>query len=281
MLWYIAFIAGLNLALGYLWAARLRPCPRCAKVRELSSVLAGAPAVKVVERPPALAAEAPAVETETIPPTPEVVAEEAPAESASEPSGVAEEVVEEPAEVVPRDPATGLTTREHAEQLLEQLADTDSKRNPVTVALVEVDEIEWIGENSSEVIDERVLCGVSIIVRESLASSHTAARFSEQQLLLVVPHEDLHQATRRAEEMRQRIATTLFMADGRTVQTTVTCALAEISAERSGTRLLEFLREALGEAKRYGGNRTFMHDGISPTPVVPPELELAPQQLAI
>ena len=40
MLWYIAFIAGLNLGLGYLWAAYVRPCPRCAKTRELVAVIA-------------------------------------------------------------------------------------------------------------------------------------------------------------------------------------------------------------------------------------------------
>jgi hypothetical protein len=42
-----------------------------------------------------------------------------------------------------------------------------------------------------------------------------------------------------------------------------------------------FLQEAIDEAKRYGGNRTFMHDGKSPSPVVPAELPVTPQQLAI
>ena len=291
MLWYIAIIAALNLALGYAWAAFLRPCPRCAKFRELSAVIAAAPAPRVVTRPPAAemkATESPAasdtvevVEQAAELPAPDIAAADEAFDAISELAAEPAEPTSEPVVAIPLDPATGLATREHAEQLLEQLAESETKQDPITVALVEVDDIEWIGDDSSGTIDERVLCGVSIIVRESLAGGHTAARFSEQQLLLVVPHEDLQQATRRAEEMRQRIATTSFMADGRTVQTTVTCALAEFSAERSGPRLMDFLREALSEAKRYGGNRTFMHDGNSPTPVVPPELELAPQQLAI
>ena len=33
MLWYVAFIAAINLGLGYLWGAYVRPCPRCAKAR--------------------------------------------------------------------------------------------------------------------------------------------------------------------------------------------------------------------------------------------------------
>jgi hypothetical protein len=81
--------------------------------------------------------------------------------------------------------------------------------------------------------------------------------------------------------MRQRVATTEFMTEGRAYQTTVTCALAEATSNQPAVKLFEFLQEALDEAKRYGGNRTFMHDGSSPTPVVPAELTIAAQQLAI
>src|SRR4029077_8510421 len=130
-------------------------------------------------------------------------------------------------------------------------------------------------------VDQRLLYGVSAIVRQSLTGEHTAARYSQQRFLLLVPHEDVEHATRRAEEMRQRVASTEFLVDGRPFQTTVTCALTEASQERTGVKLFEFLEEALAEAKRYGGNRTFMHDGNSPTPVVPPELTIGPQQLAI
>jgi diguanylate cyclase (GGDEF)-like protein len=290
MLWYIAFIAGLNLALGYLWAAYLRPCPRCAKIRELNAVLSGSGTMATPEAKPRV--ERPSVPVEssiaTEPATPAATGAEAAAEltaafagAPAEADTIGEPATKPAADDLPHNPANGLATREQAEYVLAELSTHDTKNDPATVALVEVDEIDWIGEETSEAIDERVLMGVSVIVRESLSSQHTAARFGNQQLLLVVPHEDVHQATKRAEEMRQRIATTSFIADGRTVQTTVTCALAEVSQDRSRDQLLEFLKEALSEAKRYGGNRTFMHDGKSPTPVVPPELEVAPQQVAI
>jgi len=182
---------------------------------------------------------------------------------------------------VPRDPATGLVTREHAESLIEQFASADRNEHPVTVALLELDSLESAGSQAADSVDQRLVCGVSNIVRRSLAAHHTAARFADQQLLLLVPHEDVNQAMRRAEEMRQRVASTEFVIDGRAIKATVTCALAQMSAERSGAKLFEFLQEALTEAKRYGGNRTFTHDGNSPSPVVPPELAIAPQQLAI
>jgi len=272
MLWYVAIIAVLNLGLGYLWGAYVRPCPRCAKARAMGLSLL-APTLNTERDFRAAPSESVSVadlvqeslESDT---TISPVAENAPTTEPVKPP-------------VPLDPATGLVTREYAEKVLTQLAAADSDQLPLTVALVELAPIDWIGEQPNLVIDKRLLCGVSNVVRQSLAEDHTVARFNEQQLLLLVPHEDVQHATRRAEEMRQRVASTEFVADGRTYQTTVTCALAEVSGERNGPKLFEFLQEALGEAKRYGGNRTFTHDGSSPTPVVPTELSVAPQQLAI
>jgi hypothetical protein len=38
---------------------------------------------------------------------------------------------------------------------------------------------------------------------------------------------------------------------------------------------------ALREAKRYGHNRTFVHEGKFPIPVVPPELTIEPLHIAV
>ena len=259
MLWYVAIVAAINLGLGYLWGAYVRPCPRCAKARAMGlSRLTPTPAEAVEPRIEPATAEAPALESAAVP-----AAEEA----------------DPPA--IPLDPATGLVTREHAEKLLTEFTVAAAGRPPLIVALVEIAPIDWTGGQPNEVVEKRLMCGVSNVVRQSLADEHTLARFNEQQFLLLVPHEDVKQVTHRAEELRQRVATTEFVADSRTYQTTVTCALAEVAGERVGPRLFEFLQEALDEAKRYGGNRTFMHDGKSPTPVVPAELSIAAQQLAI
>jgi len=264
MLWYIAFIAAINLGLGYAWGAYLRPCPRCAKARAMGLSLL-APSSVIETEPqiePVLAAAAAAP-----PRHPDATA--APADEAAE------------AAVATLDPATGLITREHAEKMLAELTAVAAGQSPLTVALVEIAPIDWIGRQPDQLIDNRLLCGISTIVRQSLSADHTLARFNDQQFLLLVPHEDVEQASRRTEELRQRVATTEFVADGRIYQTTVTCALAAVSDQQMGPRLFEFLQEALDEAKRYGGNRTFKHDGKSPTPVVPAELAVAAQQLAL
>lgn len=266
MLWYVAFIAALNLGLGYVWGAYIRRCPRCAKARAMGlSLLTPTTPLEMDRR------------SEPVKPV-----EVAPAAAVAPPKVVVppNEIASAPQAPIP-DTTTGLVTREHAEQLLTNLTQSDGGGPHVTVALVELAPIDWIGQTPDMEIDKRLASGVTNIVRQSLAADHTVAQFTDQQLLVLVPDEDLPQVTRRAEELRQRVATTEFVADGRSFQTTVTCALAEVASDRVGPRLFGFLQEALDEAKRYGGNRTFMHDGKSPTPVVPAELPVTPQQLAI
>jgi GGDEF domain-containing protein len=270
MLWYVAFVAALNLGAGYYWGAHIRRCPRCALTRGAESLVVSLPTERDTKSSPdskiTSATNAAAGDGMEI------------AEAFDAAGGI---LGDQNAATSDTDALPGLVTRERAEQILTQLSAADACSVPVTVALVEVHRIAWQGKEPQEEMDERLFRGVSNIVRQSLERQHTAACFAAQQLLLLVPNEGMHQATRRAEELRQRVASTEFVADGEPFQTTVTCALAEITTERNGTRLLEFLQEALGEAKRYGGNRTFMHDGSSPTPVVPSELTVAPQQLAI
>jgi GGDEF domain-containing protein len=269
MLWYVAFIAALNLGAGYYWGAHLRRCPRCALVRGAESLTATLPEIR-----PIASRQEPRIP---------IAADVAPRGAAEIAAAFDAEggITGGGNEVSPLiDAATGLVTREHAEHLLAQLSMAGGNE-PTTVALIEVTPIAWADKVPQPAVEDRLFRGVSAIVRQSLERQHTAATFADQQMLLLVPNEDVHQATRRAEELRQRVASTEFVADGQPFQTTVTCALAEITPERSGPRLFEFLQEALGEAKRYGGNRTFMHDGNSPAPVVPSELTVAPQQLAI
>ena len=253
MLWYVAFIAAVNLGLGYLCGAYFRPCPRCAKARAMGlSLLAPAP----------IAEPGPPIGSRIAAPPP--IPQEAPA-----------------ADDAPAEPAADLLSRDEAESLVARLANGDADSGPVTAALVEVAPLDSSEQLPGPGIRKRMLCGISNLVRQSLSPDHALAEFSERQLLLLFPQEDVEQVTQRAEEFRQRVATTEFMAEGHSYQTTVTCALAEISGQRMGPRLYDFLQEALDEAKRYGGNRTFMHDGRSPTPVVPAELAIAAQQLAI
>jgi GGDEF domain-containing protein len=174
--------------------------------------------------------------------------------------------------------SAGMATREYAKQMLMGLAAAAGpSQAPTSVALVEVD--ASVASNGS--IDNRLLGGVAKMARELLDESHLAVRFDDRQFLLMLAGDDERYATQRTEMVRQRIEATEFTANGRGMQATITCALARVSHDDPVDRLLETLQETLEEAKRFGGNRTFLHDGVSPAPVVPPELNYAKQTCEI
>ena len=72
-----------------------------------------------------------------------------------------------------------------------------------------------------------------------------------------------------------------FVADEQPIQTTLSSAIADVGNSRDVDSVYGQLHEAVAEARRYGANRTFWHDGNFPTPVVPPDLALPGEQRAI
>jgi GGDEF domain-containing protein len=99
--------------------------------------------------------------------------------------------------------------------------------------------------------------------------------------LLLLPGDDESSATQRAERARQRIEATEFLVDDQPMRATVSCALAQLSNDYSVEDLLASLEDTLVEAQKLGGNCTFFYDGMTPAPVVPPELNLTPQTCAV
>jgi GGDEF domain-containing protein len=264
MVWYVALVAILNLGLGYALAVYLG-------IGRLH------PAASLVGLGQSLREPAPQDVNLTAEYGGDVAATEAAEMQPSSDTLTADSATAAAPPAVDTDPATGLTTREHIEKQLANLTASYAAAQPATVALVEITQ----AADGSDEVEERLLRGIAGTVRDLLAEMHTAGRYSNQQFLLLLPQDDLQHATQRAEQVRQRVAATQFVADGQPLQATVTCALTQVAASHTATNLLEFLEETLEEAKRFGGNRTFMHDGTSPTPVVPPELNVAAQTCAI
>ena len=102
----------------------------------------------------------------------------------------------------------------------------------MTVALLEIEQTVAGGEG----VDDRLVRGIAGTVRELLTEAHTAGRYSDQQFLLLLPQDDLQHATQRAEQVRQRIAATQYLADGQQIPATVTCASPKYGVVRAQVR---------------------------------------------
>jgi GGDEF domain-containing protein len=256
MVWYIAFVAILNLGLGYALAVQLGAgrrravsLPACS---DASSEEVGETEEQACQTPlPMPDVGVPSISAELQPAVDTLL------------DGI--------------DPTTGLATRDCIEKRLVDLQAAHAEHPSATIALVEVEQ----AIQESESIGDRLLRGIADTVRELLTDADSAGRHSNRQFLLLLPHDDLQHATERIEQVRQRVETTHYSADGQEISTTVTCALAQLARDHSLADLHEYLEETLDEANRYGGNRTFIHDGTSPAPVVASELNYAPRTCAI
>ena len=81
--------------------------------------------------------------------------------------------------------------------------------------------------------------------------------------------------------IRQQVEATQFRRDASSISVTVSCEVAESASHDTQAVLFERVEATLQEAKGYGRNRTFLHDGKFPAPVVPPVLPVETRTLAV
>lgn len=285
MLWYIAFVSVVNLGLGYALAVYLGDGRRYRRLEADPLPTWDGAVDAAIPRPSNVAAEPTAMTAEDAATSDECgfAGDVEPRAVATNVTPIADYGLAQPA-AAPRaaespvlDPVTQLATREYAEQRLADLSAGGAAAACASAALVEMN---WAGQADDDT-RERLLCGVTGAIRQLIDDGDTAAFFTDRQILLVLPDRNTDQATRCMEQLRQRVEMTKFVADGAAWPMTLTCALANVVSNEPLPVLLDMLDEALAEANRYGGNRTFLHDGLSSAPVVPLDLGLLVEQCAI
>jgi diguanylate cyclase (GGDEF)-like protein len=107
------------------------------------------------------------------------------------------------------------------------------------------------------------------------------ARFSGQRFLLLFPEVDFRFAVNVIERVRQAIEMARLEYRNEEIRITVSCAVTEITKEDTADTLYARAKATLQESKRYGRNRSFVHEGRFPTPVVPPNFALEAKCITI
>ena len=155
-------------------------------------------------------------------------------------------------------------------------ADPD-RLQPLSLGLVDLDGCRELNEGRGLQAADRVLGTIAQLVAGSLQSDQLAARLSGEKFLVLLTGCNGHAATAALEHVRQQVETTQFQAGSVQFGAKVSCAVAEAVFGDTIASVLDRLETTLQEAKRYGRNRTFFHDGKFATPVVPPILSLEPR----
>lgn len=126
-----------------------------------------------------------------------------------------------------------------------------------------------------------MLGAVGRLLETEIDAGVSVARFSGQRFFLLFPDGDARAATNGVEKVRQMIAKARFVRRDSESRLTVSCASTMAILDDTSASLITRVETALQEAKRYGRNRTFLHEGEYPAPVVPPQFTLDERRITL
>lgn len=173
------------------------------------------------------------------------------------------------------DPVTGICNRAGLEAALEQWWSKDPHRvRQLAVAMIDIDHFRQVNEQYGQFFGDEILRAIAQLLAMEVRGEMTVARYRGQTFAVLFPDSDVRRATGAVEKVRQVVETTLFQTRSHDARVTVSCGLTEAAANDASDTLFARLETTVQEAKRYGRNRTFVHDGKYPTPVVPPNFTL-------
>jgi diguanylate cyclase len=180
------------------------------------------------------------------------------------------------------DSLTDLSSRAGLERTLAEWWRKDPLRvRQLTMAMIDVDEFGRLNDRVGRNVCDRILRAMAQLLKAVSHGHSVAARFSGQRFVLLFADVDLRFTTNVAERIRQTIETARFVSQGDDIRLTVSCGVVEATSEDTSDTLYARAEATLREAKRYGRNRTFIHEGKYPTPVVPPNFALEEKSVPI
>jgi len=181
-----------------------------------------------------------------------------------------------------RDSLTGLSDLAALHRTLAEHWRRDPHRTrSLAMAMIDVDEFARVNAKFGTPVGDRVLGSLGKFLAVEMREHGGAFRVAGQTFSLFFPESDLRFATDVAERIRQSLELTSFQYHDSQFRVTVSCGVTEAQADDSLESLISRLKTTVHEAKRYGRNRTFLHDGKFPTPVMPPNVPLKERQVAV
>ena len=156
------------------------------------------------------------------------------------------------------DDLTGIWNRRYFRRQLPQEIERARTFNvPLSLLLFDIDEFKQINDGLGHVIGDVVLSELCGAVREMLRPTDVLARYGGDEFAVILPHTDLHGATRVAERILAGIASLTIPTDEEgAIQCSVSIGIAEFRRDDAAANdLVRRADEKLYLSKRHGKNR--------------------------
>ncbi len=155
-----------------------------------------------------------------------------------------------------RDALTGLYNRHYLEQVLAQeLKLAKTGQYPLSVALIDLDNFKQVNDQFSHQIGDQVLAITGELMRNTIRSKDTAARYGGEELVLVLPKASLSQATTICERLRLTIEKYPWFEISPQLRVTASIGITSDTNLESHEKLLNLADLQMYQAKRLGKNQ--------------------------
>ncbi len=181
-----------------------------------------------------------------------------------------------------RDALTGAESREALEgALLQWMEGGDEHLGTLSVAAIDIDGFGRVNEEFGHAVGNQLLHALGKLLIAETGNRARLARYSGARFVLMFPDSNLRATTNAVERLRQIIELACFGYKNSEIRITVSCGVAEAVNEDTPDSVMARAEATLMEAKRYGRNRTFIHEGKYPTPVVPPKFPIEQRRMTL
>jgi diguanylate cyclase (GGDEF)-like protein len=160
-------------------------------------------------------------------------------------------------EMAMADPLTGLANRRHLEIVLEERrADASGPDYPISCLMLDIDHFKRFNDEFGHDAGDTVLREVAGILKHATREGGLACRYGGEEFLLLMPESDAGQASRRAENIRERIGALRIRSEERELgPITVSLGAASAPTDCAFGRLVQTADAALLRAKDAGRDR--------------------------
>ncbi len=155
-----------------------------------------------------------------------------------------------------RDSLTGLLNhRNIGEQLGRDIARSKRSGNPVSYALVDLDNFKQVNDTYGHGVGDQVLVAVSRLLRKRFRNTDTLGRYGGEEFAIIMPDTDIDQAEDILNDIREKFALIQHSSDKGSFRLTFSAGISAFPACKSPSMLVKAADEALYWAKEKGRNR--------------------------